>query len=134
MKINFSLKKAFTQTLMVLFTFWSGLTYAQTKPAKMYLIPDSINAVFENSCMSCHGINGGRFPKARLNFARWEEYGAQKQVEKASMICSVLTKGIMPPKSFRKTNPEAIPTSAQVEMICQWARSIKSVNAEKKSP
>jgi hypothetical protein len=88
-------------------------------------IPENINKIFQTSCMSCHGINGRMMPMAKLNFSKWTEYSAAKGAEKASMICSVLTEGAMPPKSFRKSKPELVPTKEQVGLICKWAESIK---------
>ncbi len=103
----------------------------QADKKKIILIPDEVNQIFQTSCMSCHGINGGRFPKGRLNFSRWAAYGPAKEAEKASMICSVLRKGAMPPRTARKLHPELIPTKEQVELICSWARSIKPEKVKK---
>jgi cytochrome c5 len=94
-------------------------------------IPENLNKIFQTSCMPCHGSNGGMMPLARLNFAKWAEYGAAKEAEKASLICSVLSKNAMPPKSVRKSKPELIPTKEQIEMICKWAESLKSKEENK---
>ena len=117
-------------TISVLANIFS--VFGQTDKAKNFPIPDSINQVFQASCMPCHGSTGGRFPTSRLNFSRWEGYGAAKEAEKASMICSCLTRGSMPPSSVRKSNPELIPTDSQRSMICKWAESIKTLKKEKK--
>jgi len=92
----------------------------QTNP-----IPENINKIFQTSCMICHGNDGKMLPKAKLNFSKWAEYGAAKEAEKASSTCSMVTKGIMPPKSIRKSNPELIPTKEQADLICKWAESLK---------
>ncbi len=94
-------------------------------------IPDSIFVVFQASCMPCHGAEGGRFPRARLNFARWKEYGASKEAEKSMLICSAIRKGSMPPKSARESRPEIIPTSGQIDMVCKWAQSLRPVKVRK---
>jgi hypothetical protein len=94
-------------------------------------IPENINKIFQTSCMPCHGSNGGMMPLARLNFAKWSEYGAVKEADKASLICSVLNKEMMPPKSVRKSKPELIPTKEQIEMICKWAESLKPKEEKK---
>ena len=94
-------------------------------------IPENVNIIFQTKCMSCHGSNGGRFPKSKLNFSRWTGYGASKQAEKASSICSAVRKGKMPPKSARESKPELIPTKEQVDLICNWAESIKSEKEKK---
>jgi mono/diheme cytochrome c family protein len=94
-------------------------------------IPENINKIFQTSCMPCHGSNGGMMSLAKLNFSKWAEYGAAKEAEKASRICSVLTKEAMPPKSARKSKPELIPTKEQIELICKWAESLKSKEEKK---
>jgi hypothetical protein len=97
----------------------------QTEKKQQSPIPENINNIFQTSCMPCHGNKGGRLPKARINFSRWTGYDAAKEGEKASLICSTLTKGAMPPKSIRNSNPELIPTKEQIDLICNWAESLK---------
>jgi cytochrome c5 len=103
----------------------------QSEKKQPFPIPENINKIFKTSCMQCHGSDGGRLPKSRLNFARWTGYGATKEAEKALLICSTLSKGKMPPKSVRESNPELIPTKEQVDLICKWADSLKSEKEEK---
>jgi mono/diheme cytochrome c family protein len=98
----------------------------QTSP-----IPENINKIFQASCFTCHGSNGKMLPMAKLNFSKWADYGAVKEVEKASKICSEITDELMPPKSIRKSNPELIPTKEQIELICKWAESLKPKEAGK---
>jgi mono/diheme cytochrome c family protein len=88
-------------------------------------IPENINKIFQASCFTCHGSNGRMLPMAKLNFSKWAEYGAEKEAEKASKICSMLTAEAMPPKSVRKSNPELILTKEQIELVCKWAESLK---------
>ena len=103
----------------------------QTKKEKTISIPEDINNIFLKSCMPCHGDKGGRLPTARLKFSRWKAYGPEKEVEKASQICSSVRKGTMPPKSSRETNPELIPTKEQADLICRWAESVKPQKGKK---
>jgi hypothetical protein len=103
----------------------------QTVGKQQSSIPYDINKIFQTSCMPCHGKDGGRFPKSKLNFSRWSGYGAAKEVEKASSICSAIRKGKMPPKSARESNPILIPTKEQVDLICKWAESIKAEEERK---
>jgi hypothetical protein len=97
----------------------------QSEKKQQFPIPDNINKIFKTSCMSCHGSDGGRLPKSKLNFSRWTSYSAAKETEKASLICTQVRKGKMPPKSARESNPELIPTKEQNELICKWAESLK---------
>jgi hypothetical protein len=101
------------------------ITSGQTVKEQTSPIPENINKIFQTSCFTCHGSNGRILPMAKLNFSKWVEYGAAKEAEKASKICSVLTEELMPPKSIRKSNPELIPTKEQIELICKWAESLK---------
>jgi mono/diheme cytochrome c family protein len=104
----------------------------QAKKEQQVLIPEDINKIFQTSCMPCHGSKGGRLPGARLNFSRWAGYGAAKEKEKASLICSAVRKGSMPPRSARESKPELIPTKGQSDMICKWAESLKPLKKEEK--
>ncbi|MGB8358303.1 MAG: hypothetical protein WCD55_06770, partial [Bacteroidales bacterium] len=60
----------------------------QTGKGQQYAIPADVKNIVQTSCMPCHGSEGGRFPKSRLNFSRWAAYGEVKEAEKASAICS----------------------------------------------
>jgi mono/diheme cytochrome c family protein len=101
------------------------ITSGQTVKEQTSPIPENINKIFQTSCIACHGSNGKILPMTKLNFSKWAEYGAAKEAEKASSICSVITKEIMPPKSIRKSKPELIPTKEQIALICKWAESLK---------
>jgi mono/diheme cytochrome c family protein len=107
------------------------IAYAQTGKEKQIPIPENINNIFQTSCMPCHGDKGGRLPASRLNFSKWAGYGASKEAEKASLICSTLSKGAMPPKSVRDSKPELIPTKEQIDLVCKWADSLKSKKGRK---
>lgn len=87
-------------------------------------IPDDLKIVFKNSCMACHSTDGSGMAKANVNFSIWDTYSSDKQVKKASAICNVVSKESMPPKSFRKSHPEVIPTAEQKEAICKWSSSL----------
>jgi mono/diheme cytochrome c family protein len=98
----------------------------QTGKKEQIVIPDDIYKIFQISCISCHGNDGGRFPKSKLNFSRWDSYSAAKEAEKATLICTQVRKGKMPPKSARESIPEIIPTKEQIDLICKWVESLKS--------
>lgn len=102
-----------------------GITYGQTTQKQSFPIPEEVIKILQTSCMPCHGDKGGRLPTSRLKLSRWAGYGANKEVEKASLICSEIRKGKMPPKSARTSKPELIPTKEQMDLICQWAESLK---------
>jgi hypothetical protein len=109
----------------------AGILSGQALKGQHFPIPDSLNKIFQTSCMPCHGSQGGRLPGARLNFSRWNGYDAAKEAEKASLICSVIRKGIMPPKSVRDSKPENIPSKEQADLICKWAETLKAEKGRK---
>jgi mono/diheme cytochrome c family protein len=100
-------------------------TSGQTVNEQQFPIPENINKIFQASCLPCHGSNGGKMATGKLNFTEWERYGADKEAEKALFICTTVRKGTMPPKMVRDSKPELIPTKAQIDLICNWASSLK---------
>jgi cytochrome c5 len=104
---------------------------AQTQKALAAPIPDEVNKIFKNSCTPCHWNGGKMMAMGMVNFSKWTEYTSSKGASKASMICSVLTKGKMPPKKVRKQMPEIVPSKDQLDLICKWADSLRG---EKKNP
>jgi cytochrome c5 len=87
-------------------------------------LPEDVNTIFKNSCMGCHAEGGKGMAMSRVNFSKWNEYKPEKQASKAKDICKVLTKGSMPPKGFKTSHPELVPTEAQVKIICDWSATL----------
>jgi hypothetical protein len=88
------------------------------------VIPDDVAQILSNSCTSCHNTGGSKMAESMWNFSAWGTYPAEKQAKKAVAICNAITKGIMPPASVKKANPEKMPTAAQIEIICKWSNSL----------
>lgn len=88
-------------------------------------IPDSVFAVFQKSCMDCHSDDGSAMARGKVNFSKWETYDAAKKVKKAGAICEELSDGSMPPKGWKKSNPDDVPTQSEVVRVCNWVKSIK---------
>jgi mono/diheme cytochrome c family protein len=128
MKKLFHLKGILIQLTILAILININNASGQTGKKEQIAIPEDINKIFQTSCMTCHGNDGGRFPKSKLNFSRWNSYGVAKEIEKASMICSEVKKGKMPPRSARESNPELIPTKEQIDLICKWVETIKPEN------
>ena len=131
MKSFFHFKRIRFLTAMILVLANVHFASGQTEKKELIPIPENINKIFETSCMKCHGSTGGRLPKSRLNFSRWGAYGKAKEAEKASAMCAMVSKGKMPPKSARESNPELIPTKEQIDLICKWAESVKREKEKK---
>jgi hypothetical protein len=87
-------------------------------------IPDDIELIFKNSCMDCHVSDGKSIPMVKLNFSNWDSYKPDKQAKKAVAICKMISKGAMPPKSYRGKNPKAILTDFQKELVCAWSKTL----------
>jgi cytochrome c5 len=87
-------------------------------------IPGELQLIFKKSCMDCHATGGSQMAMSVLNFSEWGNYAPGKQVKKASAICNMISNGAMPPKSFRKAHPDAIPTEAQKDSICKWSATL----------
>jgi cytochrome c5 len=87
-------------------------------------IPDDLKVIFKNSCMDCHATGGKGMAMAKLNFSEWDNYAPEKQAKKATAICNVITKGSMPPKSYKESKPDAVPTASQKELICKWSETL----------
>lgn len=125
MKKTFRFNGLVWQIAIILILASNQIISGQTAKEQTSPIPENVNKIFQASCYNCHGSNGKMLPMAKLNFSKWDEYGAVKEAEKAAKICSVLTEELMPPKSVRKSNPELIPTKDQIALICKWAESLK---------
>jgi len=86
--------------------------------------PGDVSKILSTSCISCHGDGGKKMAMSMWNFNKWETYPAGKQSKKALKICKAINKGKMPPVAVKKSNPESIPTAAQIDIICKWANSL----------
>jgi cytochrome c5 len=96
----------------------------QKKSVSPTSIPDSIHKIFEKACMDCHAEGGNGMAESHVNFSKWDTYKPEKQADKAKAICKIVTKGNMPPKGFRKSHPDDIPTQAEINAICKWSDSL----------
>ena len=94
-----------------------------SNPSSVSAIPDSVGNIIEKSCYPCHSSPGNGMAMSHLNFDKWDTYKPEKQADKAAAMCKVLTKGKMPTGSFKKNNPDKVPTDKEVSIICNWAAS-----------
>lgn len=125
MKKHYCFNGLFCQMVIAVMLASMRIASGQTTNEQVSQIPENINKIFRTSCYSCHGPKGKTLPMIKLNFSKWADYGAAKEAETASAICSVLTQELMPPKSIRQSQPALIPSKEQTEMICKWAESLK---------
>ena len=95
-------------------------------------IPENLMKIFNKSCIGCHSTKGNVMAGSMLNFDKWQQMKPKKTIKKAGAICSAINSESMPPKSFRKSKPELIPSKADAEAICKWAESLKPPTVPKK--
>jgi hypothetical protein len=88
-------------------------------------LPDSMQKFVQRVCMDCHADDGNFMARGKINFSGWDKYDAGKQFSKANAMCKELTKSAMPPKKWRANNPNDVPTQAEVDMVCRWAKSLQ---------
>jgi len=87
-------------------------------------IPLNVQKVFQASCFDCHTRGGKKMAMNHVNFSEWDKYSAEKKATKSADIVKMLKKGSMPPKLYRRTHPEKVPTPDQVTLILEWADSL----------
>jgi hypothetical protein len=128
MKMNYPSKAFALPAVLLLFfliLFLSEKSTGQSanKSAGISSIPESVQKIFDKSCISCHADGGKMLAMNHVNFSKWEKYTPEKKASKASDICKMVSSGKMPPKSFRESKPDLIPTSDQIKNICSWSES-----------
>lgn len=114
-------------TIVTLIATPSRATISRSAPDSTMAaaIPDSVTSILERSCYPCHSEPGKGMALSRVNFDKWDTYNPGKQEDKAEDICKQVSKGKMPPKSFRSNNPDKVPSQAEVQVICNWAASME---------
>jgi len=88
-------------------------------------IPDGVMKIAEKSCVKCHTLPGNGMALMHVNLSNWDKYSPEKQATKAKAMCNMVTKDRMPPKRFRKNNPESVLTNKEIKTICNWAQSLR---------
>jgi hypothetical protein len=66
-----------------------------------------------------------KFALSFLNLSAWDKYTPEKQASKAKAMCKKVTKNKMPPKSYRKNNPDAVLAEEDIKTICNWSASLQ---------
>jgi hypothetical protein len=128
MKTQMIYVKWFAGILIAAFSLYLTTPATALKPnkqeAESRALPDNINKIIQKSCFGCHSSEGNSMAKSHVNFTQWEGYAVEKQASKAKSIAKMVTKGSMPPKGFKKSHPDAIPSQAEVEEISKWADAL----------
>lgn len=90
-------------------------------------IPESVMKIAQKSCVDCHTAPGKCMAKTFLNLSKWDQMTPKKQAHKAGAMCYMVTRGKMPPKKYRKNNPDGVPSKEEIATICDWSKSIQVV-------
>jgi hypothetical protein len=90
-------------------------------------IPEGVMKIAQKSCVKCHAEPAKGMPISMLNLTNWDKLTPEKQAAKAKQMCNMVTKDKMPPKKFRESNPEGVPSKEEITTICDWATSIQIV-------
>jgi hypothetical protein len=88
-------------------------------------VPADVMKIATKSCAGCHAEPGKGMALSRVNLTKWDSYSPEKQADKAKAMCNMVTKGKMPPKGFKADHPDAVPTSEDIKIICDWAGSLQ---------
>ena len=83
--------------------------------------------IAERSCMKCHTKGGNGMAIMLMNLSNWDKFSPEKQAGKAKDMCKMVSKGKMPPMSFREKNPGGTPSQEEVKIICDWAQSYQVI-------
>jgi hypothetical protein len=126
-KTHFILVAAFVLLVVTVLAISPSKAVSQKRtPPKGSAIPNDVAEILKKSCIGCHNTDGNHMAMSMWNFSEWNNYTAKKQAKKATAMCNAITKGIMPPASVRNANPDKIPTTTQIEIVCKWSKSLNA--------
>ncbi len=93
-----------------------------TKSAPGTEFPAEVKEILKTSCYDCHS-DAATNKKAieAVNFDKWNDMKATKQISKLDAVCEVISKDEMPPEKYLKNKPEHALSDAQKVTICSWA-------------
>jgi hypothetical protein len=115
--------------LVASFTFGEArinyLNQNEEKTTSSSSIPPDVQTILQNSCFDCHTKGGKKMALSHVDFSVWDSYSNDKKENKSADIVKMLKKGSMPPKLYKQSHPDKIPTADQVALIEQWAETLK---------
>jgi hypothetical protein len=113
----------------------------ETDFLKVSTVPDTLAAIFLNSCYDCHS-EITRYPwysriapvswylnnhivegKAHLNFTTWGILEKAQKISLLSEICDESESGTMPLRGYLLIHGDAKLGPDEIEAICEWAES-----------
>jgi hypothetical protein len=111
--------------IVVSFTALVSNTISAQTAQKGKPIPDDVVNIAKKSCLNCHAEPGKALALAKVNLSKWNTYTSARQAAKAADMCSMVTKGKMPPKEFKQKNPGFVITKEEIKTICDWSSSLQ---------
>jgi len=88
-------------------------------------IPDGVMKIAQKSCVNCHTEPGNAMALAHVNLSKWDKYSPEKQADKSKAMCKMVSEDKMPPKKFRETHPDGVPSKEEIKTICDWSQSLQ---------
>ena len=105
---------------------------------RLFVVPDSMQAVLQNACYDCHS-NNTLYPwysniqpiawiiasdikkgKEQLNFSDFGSYGSRRQISKLKEIANQVKDDEMPIAAYKLMHTKARLSGAQKIMIIEW--------------
>ena len=114
-----------------------------TDMARMYKMPDTVQAILKSACNDCHSNNTNypwytylqpvgwmlanhiRHGKKELNFNEFGSYTARRQRSKLKAIANQVKDGEMPLNSYTLMHKDARLTREQKQLIIEWVQKTK---------
>jgi mono/diheme cytochrome c family protein len=106
-------------------------------------LPAETAAILGRACNDCHSnrtvwprysgvapiswlvVYDVRAGRKKLNLSEWGTYSAERRAKNAKEMCKEVTEGDMPEFMYTLMHPQAKLTSADVQSICQWSKTVQ---------
>lgn len=83
--------------------------------------PAEVKEILKTSCYDCHSdASTNKKALEAVNFEKWDNYKASKQISKLDAVCETISKDKMPPEKYLKNKPEHALSDEQKVIICSW--------------
>ena len=109
---------ALAASAVILLVFQSFIT----KSAPGTEFPDEVIEILKTSCYNCHSdASTNKKAIEAINYDKWNDLKASKQISKLDAICETISKDEMPPSKYLKNKPEHALSDEQKVILCSWA-------------
>lgn len=109
---------ALSASVVILLVFQSFM--AKSAPGAEF--PAEVKEILKTSCYDCHSdASTNKKAIEAVNFDKWSDLKATKQISKLDAVCETISKDQMPPEKYLKNKPEHALSDEQKVIICSWA-------------